>query len=60
MTDITITNKIRKPGSGRKKIADRNQIKVQFSIYLKRGLIAELGGSDQVRNKIYEYLGQTE
>jgi hypothetical protein len=60
MTDITITNKIRKPGSGRKKIADRNQIKVQFSIYLKRGLIAELGGSDQIRNKIYEYLGQTE
>lgn len=58
MTEITINNKVRKPGSGRKKIADRDQIKVQFSIYLKRGLIAKLGGPDKVRAIIYDYLGQ--
>ena len=45
----------KREGAGRKPIQDRNQIKVQFSIYIPKSLIDKAGGSSQLRAKLTQF-----
>ena len=54
--EITIKDKVRKSGSGRKPIQDRSQVKVQLPIYIKQQVIDSYGGNEQIRKAIYQFL----
>jgi hypothetical protein len=48
----------RRPGSGRKPLPDRSEVKEQVSFYIERKKVAKLGGHARVKETIIQFINE--